>query len=109
VADIKTNEIADFEQGLIYQSFTKKNDGFFFGDNVADDPRIRNLECIDTGYSDVRQQTGARRTRWPQLLNQYNGRINSTVGKIMLGDTYDVYLRKENPSSRCICSHYVKI
>ena len=67
---------------------------------------IRNLECVDTGYSDLRQQTGARRTRWPQLLNGYYGQINATVGQVMLGDTYDPYLRKINPSSRCICSHY---
>eukprot|EP01091_Cochliopodium_minus_P003728 TRINITY_DN136_c0_g1_i2.p1 TRINITY_DN136_c0_g1~~TRINITY_DN136_c0_g1_i2.p1 ORF type:complete len:483 (-),score=115.52 TRINITY_DN136_c0_g1_i2:30-1478(-) len=106
LGDTKTNEIAEYEQGLKYQSLVKKTSGYLFGDNVANDPRIRNLECVDTGYSDTRQQTGARRTRWPQLLNGYYGQINATVGQTMLGDTYDPYLKKINPSSRCICSHY---
>jgi len=106
LGDTKTNEIAEYEEGLVYQSLTKKTSGYIFGDNVANDPRIRNLECSDTGYSDIRQQTGARRTRWPQLLNSYYGKINATIGQIMLGDTYDPYLREVNPSSRCICAHY---
>jgi uncharacterized protein CbrC (UPF0167 family) len=106
IGDINTNEIASYEQGLIYQSFEKKSDGYFFGDNAPNDPRIRNLECTDVGYNDIRQQTGARRMRWPQVLEEYNGRIDARVGQIMLGDTYDVYLNKINPSSRTICSHY---
>ena len=28
------------------------------------------------------------------------------TSKKMLGDTYDVYLGYNNPSSRCICAHY---
>jgi hypothetical protein len=106
IGDTKTNEIADYEQGLIYQSLKKKKDGYFFGDNAPEDPRIRNLECTDVGYNDIRQQTGARRVRWPQVLNEYSGRIDAEIGKIMLGDTYDVYLNRIEPSSRTICSHY---
>ncbi len=106
IGDIKTNEIADYEQGLIYTSLKKKNNGYFFGDNAPDDPQIRNLECTDVGYNDIRQQTGARRTRWPQVLNQYYGQIDASIGKTLLADTYDVYLQKINPSSRTICSHY---
>ncbi|MEP7146193.1 MAG: C45 family autoproteolytic acyltransferase/hydrolase [bacterium] len=106
IGDIKTNEIADYEQGLIYTNLQKKKDGFYFGDNAPNDPRIRNLECTDVGYNDIRQQTGARRMRWPQVLNQYNGMIDETIGETMLADTYDVYLQKENPCSRTICSHY---
>jgi uncharacterized protein CbrC (UPF0167 family) len=108
VGDIKTNEIANYEQGLVYQSLQKKTDGYFFGDNAPTDPRIRNLESTDTGYSDVRQQTGARRVRWPQLLEQYNGSIDAEIGQRMLGDTFDPYLGYTNPSSRTISSHYDK-
>jgi hypothetical protein len=106
IADVKTGEIADYEQGLVYQNFRKKSDGWFFGDNAPEDPRIRNLESTDTGYYDVRQQTGARRVRWPQLLGQYNGRIDAEIGQKMLADTFDPYLGYVNPSSRTICSHY---
>ena len=108
LGDITTNEIADYEQGLIYQNFQKKSDGWYFGDNAPDDPRIRNVESSDTGYNDVRQQTGARRVRWPQLLTQNEGRIDATIGQTMLADTFDPYLGYINPSSRTICSHYDK-
>jgi Phospholipase B len=106
IGDLKTNEIAKYEQGLKYQSFQKKTDGWFFGDNAPDDPRIRYLECTDTGYDDIRQQTGARRMRWPQLLEQYNGRIDAATAQAILADGFDVYLMRINPSSRTICSHY---
>jgi len=106
LADINTNEIASFEQGLKFTNFTKLTDGTIFGENAPNDPRIRNLECTDVGYNDIRQQTGARRTRWPVLLSQYNGKINAINGQAMLADTYDVYLQKVNPSLRTICSHY---
>jgi hypothetical protein len=106
IGDIKTNEIARFQQVLYYQNFDKKRDGWFLGDNTSTDPRIRNLESSDTGYTDIRQQTGARRVRWPQLLNQYNGRIDATIGQTMLGDEFDVYLGFINPSSRTISAHY---
>jgi uncharacterized protein CbrC (UPF0167 family) len=106
IGDIKTGEIADYEEGLIYQNLQKKTDGWFFGDNAPEDPRIRNVESSDTGYNDVRQQTGARRVRWPQLLAQYEGSIDAEIGQRMLGDTFDPYLGYINPSSRTICSHY---
>jgi hypothetical protein len=106
VGDIKTGEIADYEQGLVYQNLRKKSDGWFFGDNAPEDPRIRNVESTDTGYNDVRQQTGARRVRWPQLLSQYEGRIDAEVGQKLLADTFDPYLGYVNPSSRTISSHY---
>lgn len=106
IGDIKTGEIANYEQGLIYQLLQKKTDGYFFGDNAPSDPRIRNLESTDTGWSDVRQQTGARRVRWPQVLEQHYGTIDATAGQQMLADTFDPYLGYINPSSRTICSHY---
>jgi hypothetical protein len=106
IGDIKTNEIAKYEQGLIYTNLKKKSNGWFFGDNAPDDPRIRNLESSDVGYNDIRQQTGARRMRWPQLLAEYEGRINAETGQKILGDTFDVYLMRIEPSSRTISAHY---
>ena len=34
IGDIKTGEIADYEEELIYQNLQKKTDGWFFGDNA---------------------------------------------------------------------------
>ena len=106
VGDIKTGEIARYEEGLIYQNLERTTDGTFFGDNAPFDPRIMHLECGDYGFNDIRWPTGARRVRWPQLLEQEHGRIDAQVGQAMLGDTFDPYLGRNNPSMRTICSHY---
>lgn len=106
LADTKTQEIARYEEGLIYQNLEKTKDGYFFGDNAPSDPRIMHLECDDYGYNDVRWPTGARRVRWMQLLEQHHGEIDAKIGQAMIGDTYDVYLGYTNPSMRTICSHY---
>jgi hypothetical protein len=106
LGDINTNEIALFEQGYLFTSTSKKNEGHFFGCNVPFDPKIRNLECSGVGYNDVRRQTGGRRARWPQLLEKYDGEIDLDIGKKMLADTYDVYLKKNKAGANTICSYY---
>lgn len=106
IADNNTGEIARYEQGLLYQSLEKKTDGCFFGCNAVFDPRIRNLECKDNCFNDPRQQEGARRQRWDELIKMYEGEIDVEIAKKMLADTFDVYLGYDNPSSRGICSHY---
>ncbi|HTQ21447.1 C45 family autoproteolytic acyltransferase/hydolase [Mycobacterium sp.] len=105
IGDVKTGEIARYEEGLLYQSLSRTTDGYFWGDNAVTDPRIRNLECFGTGFSDVRTPNGAREVRWRQLLGQYNGRIDVEVGKRMMGDTFDTYLGYIHPSARTICAH----
>ncbi len=106
IADNKTGEIARYEQGLRYQALERTMNGAYFGCNAVFDPRIRNLECSDNGYNDPRQQTGARRIRFMELIEKYDGKIDLPIVKKILADTYDPYLGYENPSSRCICSHY---
>jgi hypothetical protein len=54
----------------------------------------------------VRQQTGARRTRWPQVLRQHEGTIDETVAQQIMADNFDVYLNRIEPSSRTISAHY---
>lgn len=106
VADANTGEVARYEEGLQFQNLERTKDGAYFGCNAAFDPRIRNLECSDAGFNDPRQQTGARRMRFMQLLEQYHGQIDVEIAKKILADTYDPYLGYINPSSRGICSHY---
>ena len=105
IGDIKTGEIARYEEGLLYQTLDRTTDGYFWGDNSPMDPRIRNLECFGTGFSDVRTPNGARQVRWRQLLGQNNGGIDAEVGKRMLADTFDTYLGYIHPSARTICAH----
>lgn len=105
IGDVKTGEIARYEQGLLYQSLARKMDGYFWGDNSPADPRIRNLECTATEFSDIRTPNGAREVRWQQLLSEHEGRIGTEVARRMLGDTFDQYLGYVQPSARTICAH----
>lgn len=104
--DTTTNEILRLELGLKYHNVSRTKNGYFIGFNAPYDPRIRNLECANTGFDDIRRHQGARRVRLDDLMDQYKGKLNLEVAKMILADHYDVYLHKENPCSRTVCSHY---
>ena len=104
--DTNTNEIMRIELGLKYWNTEIKKSGFFIGFNAPYDSRIRNLECKDTGFFDIRRHQGARRVRLTQLMKKYYGKIDVEIGKKILADHYDIYLHKINPCSRTIDSHY---
>ena len=94
LADLNTGEIMRFELGLRFFNVERKKDGYFIGFNAPLDPRIRNLECSNTGFADIRRHQGARRVRLTQLMREYHGRIDVDVAKRILADHYDVYLKK---------------
>ena len=104
--NINTNELMRIELGRTYVNIERTSNGYFIGFNATYDPRIRNLECSDTGFNDIRRHQGARRVRLTQLMEKYKGEIDLEVGKKIMGDHYDVYLKKINPCSRTVCSHY---
>ena len=106
IGDIKNNEIMRIELGLNYMNVERKRNGYFIGFNAAYDDRIRNIECINSGFYDIRRHQGARRVRLEQLMTQYKGDIDIGIGQSILADHYDVYLNKVNPCSRTCCSHY---
>lgn len=106
IGDTNTNTIMRIELGLKYVNVEKKKNGYFIGFNSPDDPRIRNLECSNTGHYDIRRHQGARRVRLTQLIEEHKGSIDIEKGQHILSDHYDVYLNKINPSSRTCCSHY---
>lgn len=105
IGDIRTGEIARLELGLKYVGITRKQEGYFWGCNVVVDPRIRNQECDNVGYSNI-LRSGGRRVRWEQLLAKHNGNIDLEAGMEMLADDYDVYLKEHNSSNRTICARF---
>ncbi|HAZ47321.1 MAG TPA: phospholipase [Cyanobacteria bacterium UBA11369] len=105
IGDIRTGEIARLELGLKYVGITRKKEGYFWGCNVVEDPRIRNQECDNVGYSNV-LKSGGRRVRWEQLLAKYCGKIDIESAKAMISDDYDVYLKEHNSSNRTICARF---
>lgn len=106
IGDTKKNEIMRIELGLSYVNVEKKKNGYFIGFNAPYDDRIRNLECVNTGFYDIRRHQGARRVRLEHFMKQYKGKLDIDAGKTILADHYDVYLNKINPCSRTCCSHY---
>jgi len=105
LGDINTGEIARLELGLKHHSLEKKTDGYISGSNITDNIKILREETRAT-YDDIRDRCVARRVRWKQLMKKHYGNIDVEIAKRMLADHYDVYLQKENPSSRTICGHY---
>ena len=105
--DTNTNEILRIELGLKYDNVERTKNGFFIGFNATYDPRIRNLECGNNGFFDIRRHQGARQVRLGELMDEYKGKINIDVAKTIIADHHDVYLHKDNnPCSRTVCSHY---
>jgi len=104
--DTNTNEIMRIELGLRFHKTEKTKNGYFIGFNAPYDPRIRNLECVNTGFDDIRRHQGARRVRLADLMDEWKGKINIDIAQKIISDHYDVYLHKENPCSRSCCSHY---
>jgi hypothetical protein len=106
LGDTNTNTIMRIELGLAYVNAETKTDGYFIGYNAPEDPRIRNLECANTGYYDIRRHQGARRVRLTELMQEHKGKLDLALAEKIIADHYDVYLQKINPSSRTCCGHY---
>lgn len=106
LGDVNTGEIVRFELGLRFFNVERKKDGWFIGFNAPLDPRIRNLECSNTGFADIRRHQGARQVRLTQLMREHQGRIDAYIAKDILADHYDVYLNRINPCSRTVDGHY---
>jgi hypothetical protein len=104
--DIHSNEILRLELGLKYHSVDRTKNGYFIGFNSTYSPEIRNLECVNSGFYDIRRHQGARHVRLSDLMDKYKGKLNINVAKKIIADHYDVYLGKENKCSRTVCSHY---
>ena len=104
--DTNTNEILRIELGLKYHNIERTRNGYFVGFNATYDPRIRNKECVNTGFDDIRRHQGARRVRLTDLMEENKGKLNVELAMKLIADHYDVYLNKENPCSRTVCSHY---
>jgi hypothetical protein len=102
-------EIMRIELGLKYMFVEKKTNGYFIGFNACYDARIRNLECVNDGFFDIRRHSGARRVTLDMKIKEFTDkekRISVNEAQQIMSSHWDVYLEKDNPCSRTICSHY---
>ena len=103
------NEIMRVELGLKYRHVEKTTNGYFIGFNACYDARIRNLECVNDGFFDIRRHSGARRVTLDLKIKEYTSgvkRISLTEAQEIISNHWDLYLQKDNKCSRCICAHY---
>ena len=104
VADRKNNEVASLELGLKNVILQRTKDGFFVGSNFPADPKLAKEETT-FDVTDKSNSDNARRARWLQLMEQNKGRIDVAAGQKFLGDHYDSYVGKVEPSERTLCGH----
>ena len=105
LGDVNTKEIARLELGLRYAAYEKKKDGYFIGSNVAEDRRIL-LHETDRKDTDIRLSSVARRVRWKELMKQYAGAIDLSLGKRFEADHFDTWRDKTMPDGRTLCGHF---
>jgi hypothetical protein len=104
--DTNTNEIMLFELGLKNHSIQRTKNGLFYGMNSAIDDKLRKQETKDIDHDNVSSSVGSRNKRLHELLNkEHYGKINLSVGKAVMSDHYDMYLKKIEPNGRSICKH----
>jgi len=95
--------IASLQLGnKVYDLNVTKN-GFFGSSNFDWGPLTRAEEGSIADPFDPAEVDYARYIRWGQLKAQYYGRIDASVGKAMISDTYDTYMGKEMPDARDLC------
>ena len=51
-------------------SINRTTNGYLTGFNAPYDPRIRNIEVVNSGFYDIRRHQGARRVRLQQLMKK---------------------------------------
>ncbi len=100
IGDIKTNEIARLELGLLNHRVWRTGDGIYVGSNFALDEKLIREET-NFNPADSTNSPNARRRRWEALTGMYKGRIDDSSGKIIESDTYNDLLKK-NDQSRCV-------
>ena len=104
IGDINSGQIARLELGLKHHSLEKKTNGWFSGSNITENVKLLRQET-DASYDDIRKASVARRERFKQLFKKHQGKIDAEIAKQILADHYDMYLKKQSPSSRTICGH----
>jgi hypothetical protein len=104
VADSKNNEVASLELGLKNTVLARTKDGFFVGSNFPNDPKLTKEET-DFDPNDKSKSENARHARWLTLMEQNKGKIDVAAGQRFLGDHFDTFTGKTEPSERTLCGH----
>ena len=70
IGDTNNNEIMRIELGLNFSNIERKKIAYYIGFNAPYYARNRNLECVNSGFDDIRRHQGARKVRLEQLMEE---------------------------------------
>jgi hypothetical protein len=88
LVDSKTNEIGKLELGLKNVIFHSTTDGYYYGANFPEDPKLIREEI--PGYRGERQGAPeSRQDRWRASLDKNKGNVDADVARSFLEDTYN--------------------
>ena len=104
VGNLKKNEIARLELGLVNVTLERSNDGYFVGANFPISPKLI-AEETDFPIKDTESPDLVRHIRWDQLMSEYKGRIDVDAGKKFETDHYDALTKEIDANERTICGH----
>jgi hypothetical protein len=104
VADSRRNEVASLELGLKNVTLLRTKDGFYVGSNFPNNAKLVKEET-DFDVNDKSRSENARHARWLTLMEQNRGKIDVAMGEKFLGDHFDSYQDKVDPSERTLCGH----
>jgi len=104
LGDNKTGEIARLELGLKNQFLEKTTNGYFVGANF---PVNEKLIKEETNYDALKLITSpnARKLRWDEIMKENKGKIDVQAAMKFMGDHFDTWRKKDEPSGRTLCGH----
>jgi hypothetical protein len=104
VGDAKTGEIAALQLGCRAHDLRRTRNGFYGSSNYATGAAFLRESSAPSPATSAPSR--ARHVRWGQLARKWHGKVDAAVGKAMLADHYDTFLKRAAASSRTICGHF---
>jgi len=98
MADANTQEIGKLELGLRNVIFSRCRDGYYFGANFPEDPKLMVEEA--PGY---RGSSEGRKKRWREHLDGDKGKVSAEIAKAYLGDSYDEDTHQNDGHGGALC------
>jgi Phospholipase B len=105
IGDRKTGEIAYLELGLKNTPLWRTRDGYFVSSNFPRDPKLIREETSGFDPNNTSSSMNARHARADELMKEAKGTIDVEMAERFLGDHFDSFEKREQPSERSVCGH----
>ncbi|MHB8637969.1 MAG: C45 family autoproteolytic acyltransferase/hydrolase [Fimbriimonadaceae bacterium] len=100
MVDGKTNEIGKLELGLKNVIFSTSTDGYYFGANFPEDPKLIREE---TPNYHAWKGGETRQDRWRKHLDGDKGKIDAALAQSYIADSFDAQTQKPDGGGGALC------